>query len=388
MKIHEYQAKELMREYGIPVPSGILALTADEAYEAAKSIGPCVIKAQIHSGGRGKGGGLKFAKTPEEAREIAEKMIGMNLVTKQTGAEGKIVHKVLVTEATDVKKEYYLSVTVDNANACLVIIGSGEGGTEIEEVSEKHPELIVTEKVSVYQGYHAYNGYEVARRMGIPAELTKDFVKILANMVKMTMDKDCSLIEINPLVETAEGKLLALDAKVNFDDSGLVRHPELEELRDVEEEDPKEYKASLYDLNYISLFGNIGCLVNGAGLAMATMDTINKFGGSPANFLDLGGSTTEDKVAAALEILMTDPHVEVIMINIFGGIVKCDLIASGIVSACSKLGLKVPMIVRLEGTNVDAGKKILAESGLNIIPAKDLADAAHKAVEAAKGGAK
>jgi succinyl-CoA synthetase beta subunit len=224
--------------------------------------------------------------------------------------------------------------------------------------------------------------------MGIPAALTKDFVKILGNMVRMMMDKDCSLIEINPLVETADGKLLALDAKVNFDDSGLVRHPELEELRDIDEEDPKEYKASLYDLNYISLFGNIGCLVNGAGLAMATMDTINKFGGSPANFLDLGGSTTEDKVAAALEILMTDPHVEVIMINIFGGIVKCDLIASGIVSACGKLGLKVPMIVRLEGTNVDAGKKILAESGLNIIPAKDLADAAHKAVEAAKGGAK
>lgn len=387
MKIHEYQAKELFEQYGIAIPEGIVANTADEAYEAAKKFGASVIKAQVHSGGRGKGGGVKFAKTPEEAREIAEKMIGMKLVTKQTGEEGKIVHKVLVANPVDeIKKEYYLSVTVDNENASLVIIASAAGGTEIEEMAKDHPELIIKENVSIYEGYHSYNGLEVARRMGLPQELRKDFVKLLGNLIKLFVEKNCSLAEINPLVIDGNDNLIALDAKINFDDNALMRHPEIVEMRDVLEEDPKEVKASEYDLNYISLFGNIGCLVNGAGLAMATMDIIGKFGGSPANFLDVGGSATTERVTAAFEILLSDPNVKAIMVNIFGGIMKCDVIAEGIVIAANKLGIKVPLVVRLEGTNVERGKEILKESGLNIIAAADMADAAHKAVEAAKGG--
>lgn len=388
MKIHEYQAKELLAAYGIPVPAGKPADTADEAYEAAKAFGSSVIKAQIHSGGRGKGGGVKFAKTPEEAREIAEKMIGMNLVTKQTGPEGKTVRKVLVAEATDIAKEYYLSITADNENAGLVIIASAAGGTEIEETAASNPELIIKEPVSVYEGFHNYKGIEVARRIGLPAELQKDFISMLANMTRLFIEKDCSLVEINPLVITSDGRLVALDAKVNFDDNALMRHPEIRELRDVNEEDPKEVRASEFDLNYISLSGNIGCLVNGAGLAMATMDIIQKFGGSPANFLDVGGSATTERVTAAFEILLSDPNVKAIMVNIFGGIMKCDIIAEGIVAAANKLGITVPLVVRLEGTNVDRGKQILKESGLNIIAAADMADAAHKAVNAANGGAK
>ncbi len=386
MKIHEYQAKELFKQYGIAVQDGIVATTAEEAYEAAKQYGQSVVKAQIHSGGRGKGGGVKFADTPEKAKEIAEKMIGMRLVTKQTGEEGKIVHKVLVTNPCDIKKEYYLSVTVDNENAGLVIIASAAGGTEIEETAASHPELIIKEFVSVYEGYHNYNGIEVARRMGIPAELTKEFVTMLKNMIKLFMDKNCSLVEINPLIIDGSDHLVALDAKINFDDNALMRHTEIVELRDILEEDPKEVKASQFDLNYISLTGNIGCLVNGAGLAMATMDIIGKFGGSPANFLDVGGSATTERVKAAFEILLSDPNVKAIMVNIFGGIMKCDIIAEGIVQAANELGIEVPLVVRLEGTNVARGKEILKESGLNIIAAADMADAAHKAVEAAKGG--
>lgn len=386
MKIHEYQAKELFKQYGIAVQDGIVATTAEEAYEAAKQYGQSVVKAQIHSGGRGKGGGVKFADTPEKAKKIAEKMIGMRLVTKQTGEEGKIVHKVLVTNPCDIKKEYYLSVTVDNENAGLVIIASAAGGTEIEETAASHPELIIKEFVSVYEGYHNYNGIEVARRMGIPAELTKEFVTMLKNMIKLFMDKNCSLVEINPLIIDGSDHLVALDAKINFDDNALMRHTEIVELRDILEEDPKEVKASQFDLNYISLTGNIGCLVNGAGLAMATMDIIDKFGGSPANFLDVGGSATTERVKAAFEILLSDPNVKAIMVNIFGGIMKCDIIAEGIVQAANELGIEVPLVVRLEGTNVARGKEILKESGLNIIAAADMADAAHKAVEAAKGG--
>ncbi len=386
MKIHEYQAKQLFAEYGVPTGLGEVANTPDEAYEAAKKIGKSVVKAQVHSGGRGKAGGVKIANTPEEAREIAEKMIGMTLVTKQTGAEGKVVHKVLIEKPCEIKKEFYLSVTVDNENACLVIIASGAGGTEIEDMAKDHPELIVKEQVSIYEGYHSYNGAEVARRIGIPAELTKDFTALLKNLVKLFVEKNCSLVEINPLIINGEDKLFALDAKINFDDNALMRHPEIVALRDIQEEDPKEVRASQFDLNYISLSGNIGCLVNGAGLAMATMDIVQKFGGSPANFLDVGGSATTEKVTAAFEILLSDPNVKAIMVNIFGGIMKCDIIAEGIVAAANNVGITVPLVVRLEGTNVERGKEIIKESGLNIISAVDMADAARKAVEAAKGG--
>ena len=387
MKIHEYQAKELLGAYGVPVPTGEVATTAEEVYEIAKKYPKCVVKAQIHSGGRGKGGGVKLANSPEEAKEIAEKMIGMQLVTKQTGPEGKEVRKVLVTEATDIKKEYYLSIAVDNENAGLVIIASAAGGTEIEDTAVNHPELIIKEPLSVYEGFHNYKGIEVARRMGIPAELQKEFIGMLRNMTRLFIEKDCSLVEINPLVETADGKLLALDAKVNFDDNALMRHPDVVELRDVTEEDAKEVRASEFDLNYISLDGNIGCLVNGAGLAMATMDIIKKFGGQPANFLDVGGSATTERVTAAFEILLSDPNVKAIMVNIFGGIMKCDIIAEGVVAAANKIGMTIPLVVRLEGTNVARGKEILKESGLAIIAAEDMADAAKKAVECV-GGAK
>ena len=387
MKIHEYQAKELLGAYGVPVPGGQVAETPEEVYELAKAYDKCVIKAQIHSGGRGKGGGVKLASSPEEAKAIAEKMIGMQLVTKQTGPEGKLVRKVLVTEATDIEKEYYLSIAVDNENAGLVIIASAAGGTEIEDTAANHPELIIKEPVSVYEGFHNYKGIEVARKMGLTGDLQKEFIGILKKMTKLFIEKDCSLVEINPLVLTKEGHLLALDAKVNFDDNALMRHPEIVELRDINEENPKEVRASEFDLNYISLEGNIGCLVNGAGLAMATMDIIKKFGGEPANFLDVGGSATTERVTAAFEILLSDPNVKAIMVNIFGGIMKCDIIAEGVVAAAKKIGMTVPLIVRLEGTNVDRGKEILKESGLAIIPAEDMADAARKAVEAA-GGAK
>ena len=385
MKIHEYQAKELMGAYGIPVPGGSVAETPEEAREIAKTLGKCVIKAQIHSGGRGKGGGVKVAETPEEAYEIAEKMLGMNLVTHQC-PDGKIVHKVLVTDVCSYKKEYYLAVTGDNEHAGLVIVASAAGGTEIEETAKDHPELIVREPISVYEGYHGYQGLEVARRLQIPAELRKDFGKLLAGMVKLYLEKDCSLVEINPLVETSEGKLLALDAKVNFDDNALFRHPDVVELRDILEEDPKEARAKEFDLNYVSLDGNIGCLVNGAGLAMATMDIIRKFGAKPANFLDVGGSATTERVTRAFELLLSDSRVKAIMVNIFGGIMKCDVIAEGIVAAAKTTGLSIPLVVRLEGTNVDLGKKILDESGLAIIPASDMADAARKAVAAANEG--
>lgn len=387
MKIHEYQAKELLGAYGVPVPGGQVAETPEEVYELAKAYDKCVVKAQIHSGGRGKGGGVKLASSPEEAKAIAEKMIGMQLVTKQTGPEGKLVRKVLVTEATDIEKEYYLSIAVDNENAGLVIIASAAGGTEIEDTAANHPELIIKEPVSVYEGFHNYKGIEVARKMGLTGDLQKEFIGILKKMTKLFIEKDCSLVEINPLVLTKEGHLLALDAKVNFDDNALMRHPEIVELRDINEENPKEVRASEFDLNYISLEGNIGCLVNGAGLAMATMDIIKKFGGEPANFLDVGGSATTERVTAAFEILLSDPNVKAIMVNIFGGIMKCDIIAEGVVAAAKKIGMTVPLIVRLEGTNVDRGKEILKESGLAIIPAEDMADAARKAVEAA-GGAK
>ena len=385
MKIHEYQAKELLAAYGVPVPEGLLALTPEEAKEATEKLGgQSVVKAQVHCGGRGKAGGVKLAKSPEEAFSIAQNMLGMTLVSKQTGPEGKVVHKVYVTKAVDIRKEYYLSLTADASNATLVIIASGEGGTEIEETSEKNPEAIVKEQVSILTGLKSYEALEVAKRIGIPAENRKEFAAILQKMYKLYVEKDCSLIEINPLILTGDGSLSDLDAKITFDDNALARHPEVALLRDEQEEDPKEVRASKSDLNYVALDGNIGCMVNGAGLAMATMDIIKKFGGSPANFLDVGGSATEERVTTAFEILLSDPHVKAIMVNIFGGIMKCDIIASGIVAAAKAIDIQVPVVVRLEGTNVELGKKILEESGLALISAKDMADAARKSVSAIK----
>ena len=386
MKIHEYQAKELLLAYGAPVPAGTVAETPEDVRKAAESMLPCVVKAQVHSGGRGKAGGVKLAKTAEEAEEIARQMLGMRLVTKQTGAEGKIVHKVLVTEAVEVKKEYYLSVTGDMNRAGLVIVASSAGGTEIEETAKTAPEAIIQVPVSAVLGLKSYEVIETADRIGLPQALRAQFQTLLDAIVRLYLEKDCSLVEINPLVETEGGTLLCLDAKINFDDNALYRHPEITALRDVSEEDEKEYRASQFDLNYVSLEGSIGCLVNGAGLAMATMDIIQKFGGSPANFLDVGGSATTERVAAAFEILLSDQHVKAIFVNIFGGIMKCDVIAEGIVSAAKKTGLPVPLVVRLEGTNVERGREILRESGMQIIPASDMADGARKAVEAAKGG--
>ncbi|MBR6084635.1 MAG: ADP-forming succinate--CoA ligase subunit beta [Spirochaetales bacterium] len=385
MKIHEYQAKELLASYGVAVPEGIPAVTPEQAYEVACTYGSSVVKAQVHSGGRGKAGGVKFAKTPEDARRLASQILGMTLVTKQTGPEGKLVRKVLISQAVDVKREFYLSITGDSERAGLVIVASAAGGTEIEETAKEHPEAIVQIPVSVTEGFKSYQGIRAAEVLGLEGELQKQLISMLAKMTRAYIEKDCSLIEINPLVETEEGNLLCLDAKVNFDDNALFRHPEVLEMRDIDEEDPKEYKASLSDLNYVSLDGDIGCLVNGAGLAMATMDIIKNFGGKPANFLDVGGSATTDRVKAAFEILLSDSNVKAIFVNIFGGIMKCDIIAEGLVQATRELGISIPIVVRLEGTNVDLGRQIIAKSGLTIIAASDMADGARKAIAAAKG---
>ncbi|MBP5552535.1 MAG: ADP-forming succinate--CoA ligase subunit beta [Spirochaetales bacterium] len=385
MKIHEYQAKELLASYGVAVPKGAVAKTPEQAYEIAKEFGSCVVKAQVHSGGRGKAGGVKFAKTPEDAKSIATQMLGMKLVTKQTGPEGKIVRQVLIAQPVDVKREFYLSITGDSERAGLVIVASAAGGTEIEETAKEHPEAIVQIPVSAIEGFKGYEGIRAAEVLGLEGDLQKQLISLLSKLTEAYLEKDCSLIEINPLVETEEAQLLCLDAKVNFDDNALFRHPDILTLRDITEEDEKEYKASLSDLNYVSLDGDIGCLVNGAGLAMATMDIIKNFGGSPANFLDVGGSATTERVKAAFEILLSDGNVKAIFVNIFGGIMKCDIIADGLVQATRELGVSIPIVVRLEGTNVELGKQIIEKSGLSIISASDMADGARKAIAAAKG---
>ena len=386
MKIHEYQAKELLASYGVPVPGGILATNVEEVVEATKTYCPCVLKAQVHSGARGKAGGVKFVKTVEEAKEVASKMFGMKLVTRQTGPEGKIVNKILVAQPVEYKREFYLSITTSSETAGLVIVASADGGMEIEETAKTHPERIIQIPLSVLSGFRTYEGIQAAKALGLTGDLQKELISMLKAFYKLYLDMDCSLIEINPLVETAEGHLLCLDAKVNFDDNALFRHPDIVEFRDIEQEDQKEYHASLYDLNYVSLDGDIGCLVNGAGLAMATMDIIKNFGGSPANFLDVGGSATTERVKAAFEILLSDPNVKVIFINIFGGIMKCDIIAQGVVEATKEIGVKIPIVVRLEGTNVQKGEEIIKNSHLPIIQAIDMADGARKAIEAAKAG--
>ncbi|TXK91217.1 ADP-forming succinate--CoA ligase subunit beta [Parageobacillus sp. SY1] len=383
MNIHEYQAKEILRNYGVSVPNGRVAFTVEEAVEAAKELGSpvCVVKAQIHAGGRGKAGGVKVAKSLDEVRTYASELLGKVLVTHQTGPEGKEVKRLLIEEGCDIKKEYYIGLVVDRATSRVVLMGSEEGGTEIEEVAAKTPEKIFTEYIDPAVGLQAFQARRLAFNINIPKELVNQAVKFMMGLYQVFVDKDCSIAEINPLVVTGDGKVMALDAKLNFDSNALYRHKDILEYRDLDEEDPKEVEASKYDLNYIALDGNIGCMVNGAGLAMATMDIIKYYGGEPANFLDVGGGATAEKVTEAFKIILSDPNVKGIFVNIFGGIMKCDVIASGIVEATKQVGLNLPLVVRLEGTNVELGKKILQESGLNITAADSMADGAQKIVE-------
>jgi len=388
MNIHEYQAKAVLSRYGVTVPKGKVADTPAEAEAIAKEFGtPVVVKAQIHAGGRGKGGGVKFAKTPEEAREYAKQIIGMTLVTHQTGPQGKKVKRVLVEQAGKIKRELYLGMVIDRGLSRVVMMASTEGGMEIETVAAKTPEKILKEWVDPAVGLMPFQARKLAFGLGIPAELTGKAVKFMTALYKAFVDTDCSLAEINPLVLTEDGDIVALDAKMNFDGNGLFRHKEIQELRDFDEEDPTETEASKFDLTYISLDGNIGCMVNGAGLAMATMDMIKHCGGSPANFLDVGGGASAEQVTNAFRLILSDTKVKAILVNIFGGIMRCDIIAEGVVTAAKNLGLSVPLVVRLEGTNVEKGREILAASKLNIISAADMGDAAKKVVLAAAGQA-
>lgn len=389
MNIHEYQAKELMRNYGVAVPEGKVAFTPEEAKRVAESLGtgPFAVKAQIHAGGRGKAGGIKIVNDPEGVFQAASELIGKTLVTHQTGPQGKLVRKVLVEKASKIKKEYYVGIVIDRSRERIVVMGSSEGGVEIEEVARKSPEKIIKVYPHPFTGLKSYHAIALAKGMNIESSLVKEFTRFVVNLYRLFVEKDCSLAEINPLILTEDGRLLALDAKINFDDSGLFRHPEIAELRDIEEEDPKEVEASKFKLNYISLDGTIGCLVNGAGLAMSTMDILKYYGGEPANFLDVGGGASKEAVTQAFRIILKDPKVKAIFVNIFGGIMRCDIIASGLVEAARELGVRVPLIVRLEGTNVEEARKILSESGLSIELASDMADGGKKAVEAAKRNA-
>ncbi|ARU62442.1 succinate--CoA ligase subunit beta [Tumebacillus avium] len=385
MNIHEYQGKAVLKKYGVAVPNGRVAFTVDEAAQIAEELGgKAVVKAQIHAGGRGKAGGVKLGKSVEEVRTYAEQILGMTLVTHQTGPEGKVVNRLLIEELSDIKKEYYIGLVVDRATQRVVMMASEEGGTEIEEVAEATPEKIFKEAIDPAIGLVAFQAQKLAYAINIPKELVKQAVKFMQGLYAAFVENDCSIAEINPLVVTGDGRVVALDAKLNFDSNALFRHSDILELRDLEEEDPKEIEASKFDLTYIALDGNIGCMVNGAGLAMATMDTIQHYGGTPANFLDVGGGATTEKVTAAFKIILSDDNVKGILVNIFGGIMKCDTIAEGVVAAAREIGLNQPLVVRLEGTNVELGKKILNESGLNIVAADSLADAAQKIVALVK----
>ncbi|EEL86605.1 ADP-forming succinate--CoA ligase subunit beta [Bacillus cereus] len=382
MNIHEYQGKAVLRSYGVSVPNGKVAFTVEEAVEAAKELGTevCVVKAQIHAGGRGKAGGVKVAKNLEEVRTYAESILGTTLVTHQTGPEGKEVKRLLIEEGCDIKKEYYVGLVLDRATSQVVLMASEEGGTEIEEVAEKTPEKIFKEYIDPAVGLQGFQARRIAFNINIPKELVGQAVKFMMGLYSAFIEKDCSIAEINPLVTTGDGKVMALDAKLNFDSNALYRHKDILELRDLDEEDSKEIEASKYDLNYIPLDGNIGCMVNGAGLAMATMDIIKHYHGDPANFLDVGGGATAEKVTEAFKIILSDKNVKGIFVNIFGGIMKCDVIAEGVIEATKQVGLELPLVVRLEGTNVELGKKILNESGLNIVAAESMADGAQKIV--------
>ena len=392
MNIHEYQAKELLDKFGAATTRSRVATTPDEAEKIAREINAAewVVKAQVHAGGRGKGtfkngfkGGVHVVKTPAEVREVASKMLGQTLVTHQTGAEGRVVHKVLVAESAEIAREIYFAILLDRATAAPLVVASTEGGVEIEAVAEKSPEKIIREPIHPLAGMQPFQTRKLAKQLGFTSEEIKPAARLFSALYRTFIESDCSMVEVNPLVVTKKGEVLALDAKFNFDDNALYRHPEIAAMRDTAEEDPREVEASKHGLNYIGLDGNIACLVNGAGLAMATMDIIKFYGGSPANFLDVGGSATEEQVTEAFKILVADKRVEAILVNIFGGIAKCDVIAQGIINAAKTVHLSVPLVVRLEGTNVEAGKKLLADSGLAVITADDLGDAAEKAVKAA-----
>jgi succinyl-CoA synthetase beta subunit len=387
MNIHEYQAKEILRKFGVTTLAGQVAESPDKAAEVAKYIGGnvWVVKAQIHAGGRGKGGGVKIAKSIDEVRDLAKKMLGMTLVTHQTGPEGKKVNKVFVEAGCNIKKEYYVAVLLDRNTGRIIVMASAEGGVDIEEVAANSPEKLHRVEVDPAVGLQPFQARQLAFAIGMKDKVAAKAANFFIGLYKAYEAKDCSIAEINPLVETADGDVIALDAKMNFDSNALYRHPELVELRDLSEEEASEIEASHFDLAFIKLDGNIGCLVNGAGLAMATMDVIKLTGGAPANFLDVGGGANKAKVTAAFKIILQDKNVKGIFVNIFGGIMKCDIIADGIIAASKELGLKVPLVVRLEGTNVELGKKMLSESGLNITAANDIADGAQKIVAAVKG---
>jgi len=388
VNVHEYQAKELLREYGVPVPEGTLATTPAEAEAAARALSGdvVVVKAQVHAGGRGKAGGIKIAKSANEAKHFASEILGMTLRSHQTGPEGKVVRKVYVEAGSEIDSEFYLAVVLDRATEKLAIIASTEGGMEIEEVADRSPEKILTIAVDPNVGLADYQVREVGFSLGFDMDRIAKLAPLLQALMRLFVEKDASLVEINPLVVTKGGDLVALDAKLNFDDNALYRHPEIAKLRDPDEEDPREREAREIDLAYVGLDGNIGCMVNGAGLAMATLDVINVCGGSPANFLDAGGGADKDKVRDAFKLILSDPSVKAILVNIFGGIVRCDLIAEGVVAAASELGLEVPLIVRLQGNSAAEGRAILADSGLNITPVETLRDAGEAAVAAASGG--
>jgi len=387
MKIHEYQAKEILREYGVPTPRGFPAFSVMDAVENAQRLGgdTWVVKAQIHAGGRGKAGGVKVARSGGELEKFSGEMLGMHLVTPQTGDEGRIVRRLLIEEGAQIAAEYYAGLVVDRGSQRVVLIASREGGTEIEEVARDAPEKIHKVVIDPGKGLLRQDAGDVARKMGIPESAVDAACEFFMALYRAFVEKDAMLLEVNPMILDRSGRLLALDAKINFDDNALYRHPEILALRDLDEEDPAEIEASRFGLSYISLDGNIGCLVNGAGLAMATMDIVKLYGASPANFLDVGGGASVEKVTEAFKLMLANPKVEVILVNIFGGIMKCDVIAQGIVEAARQVALNVPLVVRLEGTHVELGKKILAESGLPIISANTMMDAAKKAVDAAKG---
>jgi len=387
VKIHEYQGKEIFRRFGLPTPRGIPVFSVDEAVKAAETIGGGVqvVKAQIHAGGRGKGGGVKLAKSSAEVRDLAGKILGMQLVTHQTGPQGQKVRRLLIEQGADIAKELYVGMVVDRGTQRVVLMASSEGGMDIEEVAAKTPEKIHKVFIDPMRGLSDAEADAVARKIGVSEGSLKEARQVLQGLYRAFDETDASLAEINPLIVTGDGRVIALDAKLNFDDNGLFRHPDIVEMRDLDEEDPAEVEASKFDLSYISLDGDIGCLVNGAGLAMATMDTIKLYGGSPANFLDVGGGATAEKVTEAFKIMLRNPGLRAILVNIFGGIMKCDTIATGVVTAAREVKLKVPLIVRMKGTNEELGKKILAESGLPIITADNMAEAGEKAVAAARG---
>jgi len=390
MKIHEYQAKAILKKFGVAVPRGEMATTREEAVAAAKALFDAgatgvVVKAQIHAGGRGKGGGVKIAKSVEEAGQLAEKMLGMTLITHQTGPEGRVVRRLLIEETLPIEKELYLGILVDRAEGKPVFMASAEGGMDIEQVAAENPQAILKEYIAPGMGLEAFQARKIAFQLGLKPQLINQAVQLLTNLYKVFEATDGSLLEINPFITTTDGRLFALDAKINFDDNAMFRHADLKELRDTTEEDPLEVEASKYNLNYIKLDGNVGCMVNGAGLAMATMDIIKYAGGMPANFLDVGGGANAEQVTHAFEILLSDKNVKAVLINIFGGILRVDTLATGVVEAANKTHIQLPIVLRLEGTNVEAGRQILKDSGLNFIVAETMKDAAEKVVAAAKG---